>query len=249
MVDDLKSVKVSIGGSRIKNLTLENKDFNLFFDDENDDDITIGSTTQELNADGVADFDIKLDSSIYYKSVCGNSIDAATNQNLEDKIISESEIGFTKNLFTRHQDMGVRFAYVDKPLYKTRLKRPRVVNFTHRPNIKTLTQKIYEDWRIMVFNGRLFHYNTSGFNLMAEDENGDTTGYYDLISNDEKILQSESPTIEFDIVISVDKLSSLDFFVKTLSCSRINAADILVKSVDGDVFEDYAYLTVKGLLQ
>lgn len=249
MVDDLKSVKVFIGGSKFKNLVLTNKDFNLFFDDEDDNGITIGSTTQELNADGVADFEIKLDSSIYYKSVCGNAIEEATNQNLEEKIISESEIGFTKNLFTKHQEIGVRFAYVDKPLYKTRLKRPKVVNFTHRPNIKTLTQKIYEDWRTFTFNGRLFHYNTAGYNLMAEDEDGITTDYYDLISSDEKILQSESPTIEFDMVIATSELSSLDFFFKTLNASRINQSDILVKSAKGEVLGDYAYLTITGLLQ
>lgn len=250
MVDDLKSVKVSIGGSRVKNLVIENKDFNLFFDDEDGDDITIGSTTQEINTDGTNDIEIKLDSSIYYKSVCGSSIDNPDNQNLENKIISEAEIGFTKNLFTKHQDVGVRFAYVDKPIYKTRLKRPKVVNFTHvGPNIYTLTQKIYEDWALHTFNGRLFHYNTAGYNLLAEDESGNTTDYYDLISQNEKVKYSENPTIEFDMVVSVDKLSSLDFFVKTLNCSRINAASILVKNVEGEVFEDYAYLTIQGLLQ
>jgi len=249
MVDDLKSVKVSIGGSRVKNLVIENKDFNLFFDDEDGDDVTTGSTTQEINADGTNDIEIKLDSSIYYKSVCGSSIDNPDNQNLENKIISEAEIGFTKNLFTKHQDVGVRFAYVDKPIYKTRLKRPKVVNFTHRPNIYTLTQKIYEDWALHTFNGRLFHYNTAGYNLLAEDESGNTTDYYDLISQNEKVKYSENPTIEFDMVVSVDKLASLDFFVKTLNCSRINAASILVKNVEGEVFEDYAYLTIQGLLQ
>jgi hypothetical protein len=70
-----------------------------------------------------------------------------------------------------------------------------------------------------------------------------------LISSDEKILQSENPTIEFDMVVSTSELSSLDFFFKTLNASRINQSDILVKSAKGEVLGDYAYLTITGLLQ
>ena len=85
---------------------------------------------------------------------------------------------------------------------------------------------------------------------MAEDEDGNTTDYYDLYFTDEKIRYfSNSPTIEFDMVVSTSELSSLDFFFKTLSASRINQSDILVKSAKGEVLGDYAYLTITGLLQ
>lgn len=249
LVDDLKSVKVYLGGDKIKNLTISNKDYGLYYDDENDDDITIGSTTQEINPDGVSDLTIDLKSSIYYKSVCGDALFQPNNDNLINGIVSSKEVAFTPNLFTKHQDIGIRFAYVDKPLYRTNIKIPQVVNSEHRPNIYTITQRIYVDWQLHVFNGRLRNVNIEGFNLMAEDESGNTTDYYDLITANEKIRYSNAPTIEFDMVVPTADLSSLDFFFKTLSCSRINQSDILVKSAEGEVFEDYAYLTIKGLLQ
>ena len=249
LIDDLKSVKVYLGGDKIKNLSIKNKDYGLYYDDENSDDITIGSTTQEINVDGISDLDIDLKSSIYYNSVAGEVLFRADNNNLINGIISEREVAFTPNLFTKHQDIGLRFAYVDKPLYNTTIKRPKVVNEEYRPNIYTITQRIYEDWTVHPFNGRLFHYNTAGWNLMAEDESGNTTDYYGLYSQNEKVRYSDSPTIEFDMVVSTSELSSLDFFFKTLNASRINQSDILVKSAKGEVLGDYAYLTITGLLQ
>ena len=249
LVDDLKSVKVYLGGDKVKDLTLNNKDYGLYFDDEYDKDIIIGSTTQEINSDGVSDLVVDFKSSIYYKSVCGEALFQIDNENLINGIVSSREVAFTPNLFSKHQDIGLRFAYVDKPLFNTIIKRPKVVNSEQRPNIFTITQRIYEDWEPHVFNGRLFHYNTEGWNLLAEDEDGNTTDYYTFYTDNEKIKYSNSPVIEFNMVLQTSELASLDFFFKTLGSTRINQSDILIKSAEGEVFEDYAYLTIKGLLQ
>jgi len=249
LVDDLKSVKVYLGGDKVKDLTINNKDYGLYFDDEYDKDITIGSTTQEINADGVSDLVIDFKSSVYYKSVCGEALFQPENDNLINGIVSSNEVSFTPNLFTKHQDIGLRFAYVDKPLFNTIIKKPFVVNSEARPNILTITQRIYKNFAIMPFNGRLFHYNTQGWNLLAEDEDGNTTDYYTFYTDNEKIKYSNRPTIEFNMVLQTSELASLDFFFKTLGSTRINQSEILVKSAEGEVFEDYAYLTIKGLLQ
>lgn len=249
LVDDLKSVKVYLGGDKVKDLTINNKDYGLYFDDEYDKGITIGSTTQEINPDGVSDLVTDFKSSIYYKSVCGEALFQLENDNLINGIVSSKEVAFTPNLFTKHQDIGLRFAYVDKPLFTTMIKRPKVVNSEQRPNIFTITQRIYEDWEPHVFNGRLFHYNIENWNLLAEDEDGNTTDYYTFYTDNEKIKYSNHPTIEFNMVLQTSELASLDFFFKTLGSTRINQSDILVKSAEGEVFEDYAYLTIKGLLQ
>jgi hypothetical protein len=249
LVDDLKSVKVYLGGDKVKDLTLNNNDYGLYFDDEYDRDITIGSTTQEINPDGVSDLVVDFKSSIYYKSVCGEALFQPENDNLINGIVSSREVAFTPNLFTKHQDIGLRFAYVDKPLFRTEIKKPFVVNSEARPNILTLTQRIYIPFATHVFNGRLFHYNTQGWNLLAEDEDGNTTDYYTFYTDNEKIKYSNSPVIEFNMVLQTSELASLDFFFKTLGSTRINQSEILIKSAEGEVFEDYAYLTIKGLLQ
>jgi hypothetical protein len=84
---------------------------------------------------------------------------------------------------------------------------------------------------------------------MAEDENGDTTDYYDLYTQDEKIKFSDSPSIEFDMVIPTSELADLDFLLKDFSATRLTQDTIAVKSAEGDVYEDFAYITIKGILK
>jgi len=248
-VDDLKSVKVFVGGDKIKNLSLSNEDYGLYYDDEDGDKITIGSTTQSLNNDGVSDLEIKFKSTIYYRSVCGDKTDAPINQNYVNGVVSQQEISFTPNLFTPYTELGLRFAYVDRPKYITLLKRPLAVSKFQRPNLYTKTQRIYQFWAEHVFNGVLRHVNNQGWNLLAEDEDGNTTEYYDFYIEDEKIKHSNSPSIEFDMVVPTSQLSTLDFMLKEFNATTINQNSIVVKSAEGEVFENYAYLTIKGLLK
>ena len=249
LIDDLKSAKVYLGGDKIKDLTINNKDYGLYFDDEFDKGITIGSTTQEINPDGVSDSVVDFKSSIYYKSVCGDALFQPENDNLINNIVSSKEVAFTTNLFTKHQDIGLRFAYVNKPLFRTEIKKPFVVNSEARPNIFTITQRIYIPFATHIFNGRLSHKNTQGWNLLAEDVDGTTTDYYTFYTQDEKLKYSSSPSIEFNMVLETSELASLDFFFKTLASVMVNQSEILIKSAEGEVFEDYAYLTIKGILQ
>ena len=260
-VDDLKSVIMSNGGDKVKSLQINNKDYGLYFDDINNDGITIGSTTQEINNEGIAELKIDLDSSIYNRSVCGD--DASDYFNTENLgAYSEKELGFTTNIFTPNKEVGLRFAYLDKPLYSTNLLLPyaTLAGFRADDKMKTESEIIYSNSQVglalpniggqHVFNGRLFPYNTAGWSLMFEDEDGNTTDTYDnIFAVSEKILQSENPRIEFDMVVPTSDLASLDFFLQTLTATRFTANPILVKSAKGEVFDDYAYLTIEGILQ
>jgi hypothetical protein len=261
LVDDLKSVKITSSGDKVKRLSVNNKSYGLFFDDLDNDGVTIGSTTQDISIDGIVDVDINLDSSIYYKSVCGQILDESLiSQNLG--AFSEKQLGFTPNIFTANKNVGLRFAFLDKPVYKTNMLVPYAVLNASRITgaMKTETQIIYSNSQIgpaggniggqHIFNGRLFHYNTAGWNLMFEDETENTTDTYDnIFADSEKILQSENPRIEFDMVVPTSNLASLDFFLQTLTCTRITPGGILVKSASGDVYDDYAYITIEGILQ
>jgi len=259
LVDDLKSVKITNGGDKVKTLEVNNKDYNLYFDDLNNDDITIGSTIQELNSEGIVELKIDLKSSIYYRSVCGEespSYDDTTNYDA----FSQRELGFTENIFTQNKDVGLRFAYLDKPLYKTNMLVPYATlkGFYQDSDMKTESQIIFSNDSLPlstnisgqhIFNGRLFHYNTAGWNLMFEDEGATTDSYDEIFADSEKILQSENPRIEFDMVVPTSNLASLDFFLQTLSATRFTPNGILVKSASGEVYDDYAYITIEGILQ
>jgi hypothetical protein len=253
LIDDLKSVKISNGGDKVKSLEINNKDYNLYFDDLNNDGITIGSTTQEINTEGIVEIKIDLDSSIYNRSVCGpDASDMDSNQNFQNGAFSEKELGFTPNIFTKNKDIGLRFAYLDKPLVDTNLKIPfiKLKGNDQSGQMITETERIYIDLGQHTFNGRVFPVNTVGWNLMFEDESGAVTDTYtNIFAASEKILQSENPRIEFDMVVPTSNLASLDFFLQTLTCTRITPGGILVKSASGDVYDDYAYITIEGILQ
>ncbi len=253
LVDDLKSVKITNGGDKVKTLALNNKNYNLYFDDLNNDDVVIGSTIQELNAEGIVELKIDFNSSIYHRSVCGDeSYDMDSNQNFQNGVFSEKELGFTANIFTQNKDVGLRFAYLDKPEFDTNLKIPyiRLKGQDQSGAMITEIERIYVDLEKHTFNGRLFSYNNNGWSLMFEDENGNTTDTYNSIfAASEKILQAENPRIIFDMVVPTSDLASLDFFLQNLSATRFTQSSILVKSAKGEVFDDYAYLTIEGILQ
>lgn len=260
-VDDIKSYKITDGGDKVKTLTLKNKDYGLYFDDINNDDITIGSTTQEINTEGIAELEIELKSSIYYKSVCGEEDSfSSSNTNLDASVISAEELGITPNIFTPNKDVGFRFAYLDKPLYKTNMLVPYMYQRGTKTDLLTEVQRYYANynWGFSglniggqhVFNGRLFNYNTAGWNLMFETESGVVTDTYsEIFAVSEKIIQSEYPSIEFDMVVPTDQLSNLSFFLKEFTASRMTGGTIYVKSAKGDVYEDFAYLTIEALLK
>ena len=254
LIDDLKSVRISNGGDKVKSLEINNEDYNLYFDDLNNDGISIGSTTQEINTEGIVEIKIDLDSSIYNRSVCGpDASDMDSNQNFQNGAFSEKELGFTPNIFTKNKDIGLRFAYLDKPLFASNLKKPfiKLKGNDQSGQMITETERIYIDVSTQhTFNGRLSSINTAGWNLMFEDESGAVTDTYtNIFAASEKILQSENPRIEFDMVVPTSNLASLDFFLQTLTCTRITSGGILVKSASGEVYDDYAYITIEGILQ
>jgi len=252
LVDDLKSVKMTNGGDKVKTFEINNKDYGLYFDDLNNDNIIIGSTSQELNSEGIAEIKIDLDSSVYFKSVCGEkAYDMESNQNFQNGAFSEKELGFTPNIFTQNKDIGLRFAYLDKPIYDTNLKIPHIKLKGNDQSGKMITEveRIYIDRGQHTFNGRLFHYNTAGWSLLFEDDGATTDTYDRIFASSEKILQSENPRITFDMVVPTSELSSLDFFLQSLSATRFTTSAIFVKSAKGEVFDDYAYLTIEGILQ
>lgn len=256
-IDDLKSIKIYRPKDLYKNLSISNKDFGLFFDDENDDNNTIGSTIQEINTDGVDDLEIKFDSSIFYKSLCGD-VYFESGDNVTQGVISEEQAGVVQNVPPIVSEMGARFAYINPPLSETTILVPFCITYISRSNLNTITQRIYRNMYAEttlieqpnhVFNGSLSHISSAGFNLLAEDETGATTDYYSLISSAEFIKSKSSVSVEFSMVVLTSQVDSVSFMLKKSSLSYINNQNILIKKVSGQVYEDYTYLDVKGIIE
>jgi hypothetical protein len=266
LIDDSRSVKVSEGGSKIKNLILNNEDYDAFYDDEDNDNVTIGSTTQTINEDAKDDKKVNFDSSIFFKSVCGDQI-FERPANLESGAFTSRELGLASNFHAINKDIGFRFAYVKPQDYTTNLLHPFIVfntDLTLSGAMKTETERI---WTIdqyidgsggfgelasgsarMVFNGELTHVNAQGWDLRAENESGVLTDYYALYSAGEALLMANNSVIEFDMVITTSDLADFDFFLQTLTAPSITPNNIFVKSAKGQVYGDFAYLTIEGLI-
>jgi hypothetical protein len=261
LIDDAKSFKTAIGGSKVKNLTLTNEGYDGYFDTEDNPEVTVGSTTQEINPEGIEDLEIKFDSSIFYKSMCGEEA-VERPRNLLSGAFSEYDLGVAKNIYSLNEDIGFRFSYVKQPQYRTWLLHPYIVYNTDETlsgQMKTEVERLYGRDSLgfgelsagnahVILNGELTHISPLGFDLRAEDESGNTTDYYDLYSAAESLKTANLPTVEFDMVVPTSYLSNLDFFMQTLTATQVTNNNIYVKSAKGKVYGDFAYLTIEGLI-
>lgn len=260
LIDDLSSYKITDRGDKVKTLTLNNEDYRLFYDDLDNDDVTIGSTTQDINTEGIVELKYDFDSSIYYRSVCGDEVSASqAGENFQKGIFSEYQVGLTPNVFTKNTDIGFRFAYLDKPTYQTNLLASYIARKGLTDGMITEVQVVYSSQNFgsastnlggkHVFNGRLFHYNTAGWSLLFEELGVPTDSYTEIFAKSEKIANSEFPEIEFDMVVPTEELNDLDYFSQVFTASRMTGGTIYPRTVNGVVYDDYAKVTIKGLLK
>ena len=257
-IDDTLSIKITRPTDIIKNLIVSNSENGLYYDKFNVyDDYSAGTINQVLNENGINDYKIELDSGVYRNSLCGEEF-YLTNENIDLGIISTAEAGITDNVFTAYNEFSVRFAYLTTPLYRTNLKVPYSIEESKRPNIKTTTQRIYVNMYDPVaqieltkhtFNGRLKNENNSGFNLLGQDKDQFTTDYYDLISATEQVTSKGKASIEMTMVLPVSYLSTTRFMLDKYYFSLTNNQNVLIKSAQGQVFDNSAYLSIKGLIE
>jgi hypothetical protein len=143
-------------------------------------------------------------------------------------------------------------------LYRTNLKAPFSIETNRRPNLQTTTQRIYinmynYDTQVELnkhtFNGRLTNKNSSGYDLLGEDDNGNTSDYYDLISSTEQVTSKGKASAEISLVLPVSSMNTTRFMLDKYTLSLINGQKLLIKSAEGQVYNDNAYLNVKGLIE
>lgn len=249
-IDDLRSIKLSRPKDKVRDLVINNADDGLFYDKH----LTTSST---LNAEGINDLEISFQSSIYDTSLCGDEV-VFSNNNVESGVLTEHEVGFTDNVFTPYTDFTIRFAYLDKPLYSTNIKVPYVTNDDLISDLVTRTQRLFRniynystgvEMGRHVFNGRLFPYNPADWDLRFEDELENDTDYKTLFKSTEYIKSKNSISIEFSMVVPTSQLSNLEFMLRRGRLSYINNQNVLIKNANGQVYADYAYLDIKGIIE
>jgi hypothetical protein len=258
-LDDSVSIKISRPTDLAKNIVLNNKEDGLFYDTKTvtSNEIT-GSTKQLLNAQGIVDLEYNFETAVYYKSLCGETFVQGDTQNLQWNIITHKENGTVINVFGKYNEFSMRFAYLIAPNYGTEIVSPYSINQELRPNLFTTTQRIYVPMYDFdtgdvsdrhIFNGRLTHKNASGFDLLFENELEQTTDMYDYFITLEQVKSKGAASVEFSMVLPTQNLSSVIFMLDKYTFGLMNGQSVLIKEVTGDVYDENAYLTVKGLIE
>lgn len=228
-LDDARSINVEVVNRIAKSLDISGLQ-ELFFDDH-------GYETVTLNTAGSDELKFELKSRFYNKSVCGDYVDAIVPAGF-----NEYEIGLTTNVFTPVTELGITFGYIDRPLYKTNLKRAR---FEDKDDYKGL---VYDTYDSHVFAGRFRKDRSGSIKLYHFDELGQSTDLYDFFVGNDNISYYSKPKVKFNALMDQDYAYNIKDNYCNVTIPYVNSNGIIIKSVKGELFGSGIYSTVEGII-
>ena len=228
-LDDARSINVEVVSRIAKSLDISGLQ-ELFFDDH-------GYETVTLNTAGSDELKFELKSRFYNKSVCGDYVDAIVPAGF-----NEYEIGLTTNAFTHVTELGITFGYIDRPLYRTNLKRAR---FEDKGDHKGL---VYDTYDSHVFAGRFRKDRSGSIKLYHFDELGQSTDLYDFFVGNDNISYYSKPKVKFNALMDQDYAYNIKDNYCNVTIPYVNSNGIIIKSVKGELFGSGIYSTVEGII-
>lgn len=228
-IDDAEGIEVELVYKTAKSLSISGLD-SLHFD-------KYGYDTVILNTGGSDELKFELKSRFFNESLCGSFIDVIVPEGF-----NQYEIGLTTNDFTPVTDIGITFAYLAAPQYKTNIKRGR---FVDRDGFKGV---IYDTYDSHVFAGRLLKDRTGSIKLYHFDETDATTDLYDFFTGNDNIIFYNKPTIRFTALFSEDYIYNIKTNYSVVTLPQVYSSDILIKSVNGQLYEGGIYANIEGII-
>jgi hypothetical protein len=229
-VDDRQEIIVDVTSRVSKSIEITSSNKGLFFD-------TYGYNKIVLNEAGTDELKFDLNSRFYNNSLCGDVV----VDEYEGGYLSDNEIGFTNNEFTKHTDIGITFGYISLPQYATNIKRAKFIDKSFYKGLiyETLDSHIFPRFIGEKFNSLpLYHF----------DENGDTTDLYDFFVNNDNILYYDKPKVIFTGLINQEYAFDIKDSYSKVFISYVNSNGIIIKSVSGQLFEKGIYGEVEGII-
>ena len=227
-VDDLQAINVDVVTKVAKSIEFKGED-GLFYD-------TFGYGKKTLDPAGSDELSFDTGSRFYNKSLCGEEVEAEVPEGY-----NKLEVGYTENQFTSYTDIGIVFGYIDAPQYTTNLKRPR---FTERNNIRAV---VYETFATQVFP-RFVGTKNGALPLYYFDENGDTTSMYDFFVENDNIKFYSRPKISFTALLDKEYAFNIKDKYSECTLGMINGNSIIIKSVNGTIYDQGIYGDVEGII-
>lgn len=227
-VDDSEPITVDVVTKVAKSLEIKGKD-GLFYD-------TFGYGKVDLDPAGSDELSFDTGSRFYNQSLCGEEVETEVPDGY-----NKLEIGYTENIFTSYNDIGIVFGYIDTPQYTTNLKRPR---FTERNGVRAV---VYETFLTQVFP-RFVGIKTGAMPLYYFDNNGDTTSMYDFFVENDNIKFYSRPKISFTALLDKEYAFNIKDNYAESTMGMINGNTIIIKSVNGTIYDQGIYGDVQGII-
>lgn len=228
-VDDADQVQVNVVSDLAKSITISTNKKDLYYD-------TFGYGEEILNQAGSQELKFSLESRFYNNSLCGDEtyLDIPNGLN-------EYEYGFTINEFTSHKDIGIVFGYIDSAQYSTRLRRGRFVSKGDYLGL------IYDVIRTHTFP-RFVGSKSGTMPLYHYDENGDPTDLYTFFKGNDNILYQNNPTVNFNALLDKEYAFNIKDNYSVVSIPQVNGKDLIIKSVNGKMYDQGIYAEIEAII-
>lgn len=228
-IDDAESIDVDIIYKTAKSLEIKGLD-NLHFDE-------FGYDTVILNSAGSDELKFTLESRFYNESLCGDYVDTIVPEGF-----NQYEIGLTSHDFTPITDVGITFAYLATPQYSTNIKRGK---FIDKGDFKGI---VYETYDSHVFDGRLVRDRANSIKLYHFDNVGNTTDLYDFFIENDNITFYNKPKIRFKALLDKEYIYDVKNNYTTVTLPQVNSNGIIIKSVNGELYDTGVYSDIEGII-
>ena len=152
------------------------------------------------------------------------------------------EIGLTTNDFTPVTDIGITFGYLDRPNYKTNLKRGKFIDKNEFKGI------IYDTYDAHTFDGRFVSTRTSSIKLNHFDNVGNQTDLYDFFVGNDNVVFYGKPKIRFKALFDKDYAYDIKNNYSVVTLPQVHSNGIIIKSVNGELYDGGVYSDIEGII-
>lgn len=229
-IDDAQEIKVDVSSRVAKSIDITTSNKGLFYD-------TYGYNKVDVNTAGTDDLKFNLNSRFYNESLCGPVV----VDFYDGGYLSDNEIGFTSNEFSKYTSIGITFGYISQPLYTTNIKRAKFIDKSFYKGI------VYDTLTTHVFP-RFIKYKSGSMPLNHFDENGNPTALYDFFVGNDNVLYYDKPKVVLTSLINKEYAFDIKNNYSVVDIAFINNNGIIIKSVAGQLFESGIYGEVEAII-
>lgn len=247
-VDDLNLYTIFSAQLPYNKIKLLNKDFGGLYD-KFPNDLAVGSYDGIFDEFGSGDYSIQLNSGLINpidKTVCGDLVEQNWDL-LKKEGITEQQVGFITNEIRDYDQIGLRFGYLSSPLYDTTIRYPKFLGVAYAsafPSTSKIVDSLSYDVLSVVRMQGIFGDTGSSGTLRFADRDGNKLAFYNYYAGLERVAANLKTGMQFNAVVPVSWLTNNYQYSKIFEFSS-TGEEFVIESIDGTIYEDVVYATLK----